>query len=249
MLKCTRIGGPDWHLGEGLSCDHSGSRRALRAALSTAAPAQDRVHLPEGDFYAAAGASFNGDRFDQALRGVSGVTNVFIGPKLIADGRAGGHFYDYDRDETAFAPDFQLGYFETFDDSAWQAGPKLTYKYANTDSRDDTISIPQAGSFTTLSVRPGPFYAVIGGKTVGVTSARSPSRATIGCGVGRRKSASLISSARAGSSTSTTRSRSQRSSRSNMRRIARTRTGRLRAKARQTSSRMSNSQRKPSCSP
>jgi hypothetical protein len=70
--------------------------------------------VPKGGFYVGAGGSFNWDGFDQALEGVSGVTNVFIGPNLVANGQAGGPFHNYDRDETAFAPDVQAGYFETF---------------------------------------------------------------------------------------------------------------------------------------
>ena len=53
-----------------------------------------------------------------------------------------------DRDGSGFAPDFQLGYVTGLG-GAWQAGLKFTYKYANLDSSDDTISIPQSGAFTT----------------------------------------------------------------------------------------------------
>ena len=105
-------------------------------------------------FYIGAGGSLNWTHFDQALQGVSGVTNVFLGPTLVAQGQAGGPYFDYNRNEFGFAPDVQLGYIVPFADGAWQAGLKFTYKYANIDSKEN-VSIPQAGSFT-----------IVGGSTV-----------------------------------------------------------------------------------
>jgi opacity protein-like surface antigen len=121
-------------------------------ALSSGAGAQDSKSLgapyatPTG-FYVGAGGSFNWTEFDQSLQGVSGVTNVLIGPELVAQGQAGGPFFKFDRDETDFAPDFQLGYIAPFGDG-WQAGLKFTYKLADIDS-NESVSIPQEGSVTT----------------------------------------------------------------------------------------------------
>ena len=82
-------------------------------------------------------------------RGVSGVTNVLLGPDLVAQGQASGPFFNFDRDESGFAPDFQAGYTLPFAGGAWQAGLKFTYKLANIDSKEN-VSIPQEGSFTTI---------------------------------------------------------------------------------------------------
>jgi len=101
--------------------------------LSSASWGQDAKSLSafpaaRGAFYVGAGGSFNWTDFDQALQGVSGVTNVLLGPDLVAEGQASGPFFNFDRDESGFAPDFQAGYTLPFAGGAWQAGLKFTYK-------------------------------------------------------------------------------------------------------------------------
>ena len=126
--------------------------------LSSAAWAQDAKSLrstcaPPSGFYIGAGGSFNWSNFDQALQGVSGVTSVLLGPDLVAQAQAGGPYFNFNRDETGFAPDVQLGHIAPFAGGAWQAGLKFTYKYANINSKEN-VSIPQEGSFSTWSERP-----------------------------------------------------------------------------------------------
>lgn len=99
--------------------------------------------------YVGAGGSVNWTHFDQSLQGVSGVTNVLVGPFLVAQGQAGGPFFDFNRNGFGLAPDIQLGYVVPLADGPWQAGLKFTYKYANIDSKEN-VSVPQAGSFTTI---------------------------------------------------------------------------------------------------
>ena len=103
--------------------------------LSSASWGQDAKSLSafpaaRGAFYVGAGGSFNWTDFDQALQGVSPLFN-------------------FDRDESGFAPDFQAGYTLPFAGGAWQACLKFTYKLANIDSKEN-VSIPQEGSFTTI---------------------------------------------------------------------------------------------------
>ena len=114
-----------------------------------APPASPPTDWNWSGFYVGAGGSLNWTHFDQALQGVSGVTDVFLGPILIAQGQAGGPYFDFDRNKFGFAPDVQLGYIVPFADGPWQAGIKFTYKYANIDSKEN-VSIPQTGSFTTI---------------------------------------------------------------------------------------------------
>jgi hypothetical protein len=78
---------------------------------------------------------------------------VLLGPDLVAQGQAGGPYFNFNRDETGFAPDVQLGHIAPFAGGAWQAGLKFTYKYANINSKEN-VSIPQEGSFSTWSERP-----------------------------------------------------------------------------------------------
>ncbi|HET6377370.1 MAG TPA: hypothetical protein VFG05_03565 [Methylocella sp.] len=99
-------------------------------------------------FYIGVGGSFNGSRFDQSLQGVSGLTEVSFGPILLAEGQAGGPFFKFNRDESAFAPDVQLGYTVPFAGGLWQAGLKFAYKFGSIDS-NESVTIPQEGSVTT----------------------------------------------------------------------------------------------------
>jgi hypothetical protein len=84
-------------------------------AVSTSASAQDPKSLsssfiPKTGFFSRAGGSFNWDRFDQSLQGISGVSDVFIGPDLVADGQAGGPPTHFNRDDTGFVFDADVGY-------------------------------------------------------------------------------------------------------------------------------------------
>ena len=109
-------------------------------------------------FYAGAGGSLNWSHFDQSLQGISGVTNVTLGPLLVAQGQAGGPFFDYNRNKFGVAPDVQLGYFAPFAGGDWLAGFKFTYKYANIDSKQN-VNIPQSGT-----------GAILGGPGAGTTN-------------------------------------------------------------------------------
>ena len=61
-------------------------------------------------FYVGVGGSLNWADLNQSLQGVSGVTNVMLGPLLVAEGQAGGPFFDFNRHRFGVAPDIQLGY-------------------------------------------------------------------------------------------------------------------------------------------
>jgi len=128
-------------------------------ALSSPALAQDAKSLPysfvpKTGVFIGAGGSFNWDWFDQSLQGVSGVTDVLIGPNLVADGQAGGPPANFDRDDSGLAFDAELGYVQRLGDGPWLGGIKFSYKYLNLASDDHNISIPQEGSFTTTGGTP-----------------------------------------------------------------------------------------------
>jgi hypothetical protein len=128
---------------------HALRARSVERVIGQDAKSLSAFPAARGAFYVGAGSSFNWTDFDQALQGVSGVTNVLLGPDLVAEGQASGPFFNFDRDESGFAPDFQAGYTLPFAGGAWQAGLKFTYKLANIDSKEN-VSIPQEGSFTTI---------------------------------------------------------------------------------------------------
>ncbi|MFL6946621.1 MAG: outer membrane protein [Xanthobacteraceae bacterium] len=100
-------------------------------------------------FYIGAGGSFNWTRFDQALQGVSGIQTITIGQDEVALAQEGGSFFPFNRNESRFAPDVQLGYNLPFAGSDWLAGLKFDYKYPNIHSREN-VSIPQSGTLTRL---------------------------------------------------------------------------------------------------
>lgn len=128
----------------------SGFAFAADMAIKAPAPSPPPAVWDWSGFYIGAGGSFNGSHFDQSLQGVSGTINVFSGPVLVAQGQEGGPFFDFNRNESGFAPDIQLGYMRPFAGGSWLAGLKFTYKYANINSTE-TVNIPQAGTGTILS--------------------------------------------------------------------------------------------------
>jgi len=111
-----------------------------------------------GGFYVGAGGSYNWSRFDQSLQGISGLISVFDAGVLTAQGQEGGPFFDFNRNNSGFAPDIQLGYMQRFAGGDWLAGIKFNYKYANIDSKQN-VNIPQNGTGAVLS---GPHAGLTG---------------------------------------------------------------------------------------
>ncbi len=119
------------------------------SALAEDAKSLASIFAPKTGWFIGAGGSFDWDRFDQSLQGISGVTDVLIGPDLVADGQAGGPPANFDRDDFGLGFDAELGYVQKLGDGPWLGGIKFSYKYLNLASDDHNISIPQEGSFTT----------------------------------------------------------------------------------------------------
>jgi hypothetical protein len=132
------------------------------------------------------------------------VTNVFIGSNLVANGKAGGPFYQRDRGETAFGPEVQAGYFESFGGGAWQGGlsraDPLVADRDPASARAHAVYRPHLRQRASLYASGGPAlfgtkskildgvgYVVIGGNPVTSPVCRYTSRATTGCGAARRK--------------------------------------------------------------
>jgi len=112
--------------------------------------------------YIGGGGSFNWAHVEQSLQGVSGTVNVFNGPVLVAQGQEGGPFFKFNRNKSRFAPDVQLGYIVPLHGSDWLFGLKLTYKYANVESKKNVI-IPQNGNSSIVSGPLAGFAAPITG--------------------------------------------------------------------------------------
>jgi hypothetical protein len=112
-------------------------------------PVPQQTSVPKSGFFAGVGGSYNWTRFDQSLKGVSGVTDIMLGPDLFAEGQAGGPAAVFNRNDSGAAFDAQLGYMRSFAASDWAWGAKFAYKYQNLTS-NERVSVPQSGSFTTL---------------------------------------------------------------------------------------------------
>lgn len=119
------------------------------ADLAIKVPKEPAVSNWSG-FYVGIGGSFDRSRFDQSLQGVSGVVSVVDAGVLVAQGQEGGPFFDFNRKQSTFAPEFQLGYQTPIASGGWLAGVKFSYKFANINSKQ-VANIPQNGVGSILS--------------------------------------------------------------------------------------------------
>lgn len=109
--------------------------------------------VPQSGFFVGLGGSENSVSVDQNLY-ASGVSNVYLGNDLVAYGEAGGPATPFSQTESTFAPDGQLGYFQHFANSNWLWGMSFSYKYLGVTSEDDSVVVPQGGSFTNTGSAP-----------------------------------------------------------------------------------------------
>jgi len=112
----------------------------------------DSSPLPSSGFFVGLGASDNSINLNQDLY-ASGVSNVYDAGVLYAYGEAGGPASPYNDTQTTFAPEGQLGYFRTFGanngaNNSWLWGAKFTYSYLDSSSTNQSVDVPQFGSFT-----------------------------------------------------------------------------------------------------
>jgi hypothetical protein len=102
---------------------------------------------PSGFFFGL-GGSYNSVNFGDQNLYVQGVSNVYAGPALIANGFANGSTSVNMPAQSTLAPDVQIGYFQHFADSRWLWGAKFNYSYLNSTAAASGFLVPQAGSFT-----------------------------------------------------------------------------------------------------
>src|SRR5438046_734210 len=130
------------------------STSAVAQTVFTKSPVpQSGFYLPQSGFYLGLGGSYNSVNFDVQHVYAVGTSDVYdSGGTLVqygsADGPAAPVFMD---PRSSFAPSFQGGYFQYFENSRWLWGAKFAYSYLNTTSTTRNALIPQFGSFTTVS--------------------------------------------------------------------------------------------------
>ena len=131
----------------------------LTLGISTSASAQPvwtkspaPAPVPLSGFYLGLGGSYNSANFDVQHVFAVGTSDVFdSGGTLVQQGSADGPPAPVFMDpRTSFAPSFQGGYFQHFENSKWLWGAKFSYSYLNITSTTRNALIPQVGSFTTV---------------------------------------------------------------------------------------------------
>jgi opacity protein-like surface antigen len=104
--------------------------------------------VPGDGFFFGLGGSYNSVNFGNRDMYVQGVSNVYQGPTLVANGFASGTNNVNMPMQSTLAPDIQIGYFQHFADSRWLWGTKFNYSYLGSTAAASSFLVPQAGSFT-----------------------------------------------------------------------------------------------------
>jgi hypothetical protein len=105
------------------------------------------IVLGDGFFFGL-GGSYNSVNFGNRDMYIQGVSNVYQGPTLVANGFASGTNNVNMPMQSTLAPDIQIGYFQHFADSRWLWGTKFKYSYLGSTAAASSFLVPQAGSFT-----------------------------------------------------------------------------------------------------
>jgi hypothetical protein len=103
---------------------------------------------PGDGFFFGLGGGYNSVNFGNRDMYVQGVSNVYAGAALVANGFASGTNNVNMPAQSTLAPDVQIGYFQHFVDSRWLWGTKFNYSYLNSTAAASSFLVPQAGTFT-----------------------------------------------------------------------------------------------------
>jgi hypothetical protein len=103
---------------------------------------------PGAGFFFGLGGGYNSVNFGNQDLYVQGVSNVYLGSTLVANGSASGTNNVNMPAQSTLAPDVQIGYFQHFTDSRWLWGAKFNYSYLGSTAAVSSFLVPQAGTFT-----------------------------------------------------------------------------------------------------
>lgn len=132
----------------GLALLAVGSEANAQSPGSFAYRAPGAPIVPGDGFFFGLGGSYNSVNFGNRDMYVQGVSNVYQGPTLVANGFASGTNNVNMPMQSTLAPDIQIGYFQHFGDSRWLWGTKFNYSYLGSTAAASSFLVPQAGSFT-----------------------------------------------------------------------------------------------------
>ncbi len=132
----------------GLALLAAGSETKAQSPPAFASKAPGVPFDPGAGFFFGLGGGYNSVNFGDRDIYVQGVSNVFQGPTLVANGFASGTNNVNMPAQSTLAPDVQIGYFQHFADSRWLWGTKFNYSYLNSTAAASSFLVPQAGSFT-----------------------------------------------------------------------------------------------------
>jgi hypothetical protein len=111
-------------------------------------PASD---VPKAAFFIGLGGSYNSVDFRNQNIYAQGISDIYLNGTLVAFGSAGGPADPYSNTQSTFAPAAQVGYFQHFAGSNWLWGAKFSYGYLRVTSINQSVIVPQAGSFTSTN--------------------------------------------------------------------------------------------------
>ena len=111
-------------------------------------PASD---VPGTAFFVGLGGSYNSVGFKNQNIYAQGISNIYLNGALVAFGSAGGPADPYSNTQSTLAPAAQVGYFQHFAGSNWLWGAKFSYSYVGATSINQSVVVPQVGSFTSAN--------------------------------------------------------------------------------------------------
>jgi hypothetical protein len=103
--------------------------------------------VPNSAFFMGLGGSYNSVNFASQNIYAQGVSVVTLGGTVVAFGQAGGPADPYSSTQSTFAPVGQVGYLQHFAGSKWLWGAKFSYSLLDATSTNQSVIIPQVGSF------------------------------------------------------------------------------------------------------
>jgi hypothetical protein len=107
--------------------------------------------VPNAALFIGLGGSYNSVHFSDQNIYAQGVSVVTLGGTLVAFGSAGGPADPYSNTQSTFAPTAQAGFFQHFAGSKWLWGAKFSYSYLGATATNQSVIIPQVGSFTSAT--------------------------------------------------------------------------------------------------
>lgn len=107
-------------------------------------------NIPNKGIFIGLGGSYNSVIGDRTIN-ISGASEITQGTDIIATGSTRGPDVRFNNTQSTFAPEAQVGYFNHFTNREQLWGMKFIYRYLGLSSENQNVTIPQVGTFSSLS--------------------------------------------------------------------------------------------------